>query len=95
MKVLGIIPASKADLRVVGGKPLMVWTIEAALKSTEITRLLVATDDDEVSDVAWAHKCASLLTNNGKTYEAMLPGYDKIIVMEPREADAFQAHSAA
>ena len=59
MKVLGIIPARggskripKKNIRILAGKPLISHTIEAALKSKHINRLIVSTDDDEIARVA-------------------------------------------
>ena len=59
MDVLGLIPArggSKGipgkNLVPVGGKPLLAWTVEAALGATELTRVVVSTDDDEIASVA-------------------------------------------
>jgi len=37
------------------GKPLIAWTIEAALKSTAMTRVFVTTDDDEIGRVATSY----------------------------------------
>jgi len=58
-EVIGIIPArggSKGvpgkNLRPLGGKPLIGWTIEAALAAETITRLVVSTDDAEIAAVA-------------------------------------------
>jgi CMP-N,N'-diacetyllegionaminic acid synthase len=34
------------------GKPLVAWTIEAACRSAHIDRLILSTDDEEISDVA-------------------------------------------
>jgi CMP-N-acetylneuraminic acid synthetase len=34
------------------GKPLIAWTIEAALQSTQYDRVLVSTDDEEIADIA-------------------------------------------
>jgi CMP-N-acetylneuraminic acid synthetase len=34
------------------GKPLIAWTIEAALKSTQYDRVLVSTDDQEIASIA-------------------------------------------
>ena len=36
------------------GKPLLAWTIEAALKSEQYDRVLVSTDDYEISEIAKA-----------------------------------------
>ena len=35
----------------VGGKPLIAWTIEAALKSTLLSKTIVSTDDEEIASV--------------------------------------------
>ncbi|ATF15915.1 acylneuraminate cytidylyltransferase family protein [Brevibacillus sp. HB1.4B] len=57
--VLAIIPARggskgipRKNIREVGGKPLLSWTIEEAKKSAYIDRLIVSTDDEEIADVA-------------------------------------------
>lgn len=39
----------------VGGKPLIAWTIAAALATPGISRVLVSTDDPEIAEVARAH----------------------------------------
>ncbi len=59
MRFLGIIPArggSKGvpgkNIRPLAGKPLMVWTIEAAQTSGAIDRLIVSTDDENIAAVA-------------------------------------------
>jgi CMP-N,N'-diacetyllegionaminic acid synthase len=59
MEVVGLIPArggSKAILRKnlvpLGGKPLIGWTIDAALASRRLTRMIVSTDDPEIAEVA-------------------------------------------
>ena len=59
MKVLGIIPARggsrrvpKKNIRLLAGEPLILYTIEAALKSKHINRLIVSTDDPEIAKVA-------------------------------------------
>ena len=57
--VLGIIPARGGSKRVPGknlrslcGKPLIAWTIEAALASEVCDRLIVSTDSPEIAEVA-------------------------------------------
>ena len=59
MDVLGLIPArggSKGILRKnlasVGGRPLLAWTVDAARAATELTRVVVSTDDDEIAAAA-------------------------------------------
>lgn len=57
--ILGLIPArggSKGvpgkNIRTLNGKPLIAWTIEAALQSKLLTRLIVSTDDEAIASVA-------------------------------------------
>lgn len=59
MKILAIIPAragSKGipgkNIKVTGGKPLIVWTIEAAKRCEQIDRIVVSSDSDEILNVA-------------------------------------------
>jgi len=56
MNVLGVIPARGGSKRFPGknikdllGKPLIAYTIEAALGSTKIDRLIVSTDDEKTA----------------------------------------------
>lgn len=42
----------RKNLVVVGGKPLIAWTIEAALKSNFVDRVLISTDDEEIAQIA-------------------------------------------
>lgn len=44
----GIPGKNIADL---AGKPLIAWTIEAALKSPSVNRLIVSTDDEKIAEV--------------------------------------------
>jgi N-acylneuraminate cytidylyltransferase len=58
-EILALIPARggsksipRKNLVVVGGKPLIAWSIEQALASRCITRTVVSTDDAEIAEVA-------------------------------------------
>lgn len=58
-EVLAIIPArggSKGIYRKnivdLGGKPLLAWTIESAIKAKKVTRVVVSTEDREIADIA-------------------------------------------
>lgn len=60
--VLALVPARggsksipRKNLRLVGGKPLIAWSIEHALRSRHITRVIVTTDDLEIAEVARRH----------------------------------------
>tara|TARA_Y100000996_G_C22513749_1_gene639554 strand:- start:528 stop:1241 length:714 start_codon:yes stop_codon:yes gene_type:complete len=37
------------------GKPMLSWTIEAALKSEKFNRVIVSTDDEEIAEIAIKH----------------------------------------
>jgi CMP-N-acetylneuraminic acid synthetase len=59
VNILGIIPARggskrlpRKNVRLLGGKPLVAWAIEAARASRRLTRLVVSSDDAEVLDIA-------------------------------------------
>jgi CMP-N,N'-diacetyllegionaminic acid synthase len=61
MKILAIVPArggSKRlpgkNIKVLGGRPLIAWTIEAALQSGVVTDVVISTDDLAIADVARA-----------------------------------------
>lgn len=60
--VLGIIPARggskglpRKNILPLAGKPVIAWTIEAALKSRSVTRTIVTTEDAEIADIAKAN----------------------------------------
>ena len=59
MEIIAIIPArggSKGipgkNIKPLSGKPLIVWTIEAAQGSKHVTRTIVSTDDEKIAEVA-------------------------------------------
>jgi CMP-N-acetylneuraminic acid synthetase len=57
--VIAIIPARggsksirRKNLQHLGSKPLLMWPIESSLRSPEIDRTIVSTDDEEIAEVA-------------------------------------------
>ncbi|MCB0847293.1 MAG: acylneuraminate cytidylyltransferase family protein [Bacteroidetes bacterium] len=59
MRILGIIPARggskgviKKNIKLLGNKPLIGYTIDAARESQKLTRTIVSTDDPEIASVA-------------------------------------------
>ncbi len=61
-EVLGVVPARggsrglpRKNVLPLAGKPLIAWTVEAALAAETIARVVVSTDDDEIASVARAH----------------------------------------
>lgn len=62
--ILAIIPARggskgvpRKNIKNLAGKPLIVWTIEAAKKSKYIDRLILSSEDDEIIGVAQKYGC--------------------------------------
>ena len=43
---------SRKNTRVVAGKPLIAWTIEAAVASRFVDQIVVSTDDPQIADIA-------------------------------------------
>lgn len=59
MKILALVPARggskrlpRKNVRRLGGKPLIVWSIDSALGLDDVSDVLVSTDDLEISDIA-------------------------------------------
>ncbi len=58
MKVLGIIPARggskgvpRKNIRLLGGKPLLAYAAESALRAKNLTRVILSTEDEEIAEV--------------------------------------------
>lgn len=61
-EILAVIPARggskgvpQKNIKPLAGKPLIAWTIQEAKKSKYLTRIIVATDDKEIVDIAKQH----------------------------------------
>ena len=104
MKVLGIIPARggskgmpKKNIRPLLNKPLIAWTIEQALKSKYIDRVVVSTDDPAIARLAKKHgadvpfmRPDKLATDKAKSIDVVshallsLPEkYDYVVLLQP------------
>jgi len=58
MNVLGIIPArggskgvARKNIRLLGGKPLLAYTAETALRAKRLTRVILSTEDEEIARI--------------------------------------------
>lgn len=63
-RVLGLITARggsrglpRKNIRPLGGRPLIAWTIEAARQSAYIDRIVLSTDDAEIAEIAQEWGC--------------------------------------
>ncbi len=60
--ILGVTPARggskgipRKNIREIGGKPLIAWTIEVAKKSKLLNRYIVSTENDEIARISKLH----------------------------------------
>lgn len=102
-RVLGVVPArggSKGvpgkNIRRVGGKPLIAWTIEAAHSSKYLDHVVLTSDDREIIDVAKEYNCdvpfvrdSHLASDTTPTIDVVLdaidrcPGYEWVVLLQP------------
>lgn len=103
MAILGLIPARggskgipRKNIGLIAGKPLIAWTIEAALESNRIDRVVVTTDDSEIAEVARAHgadvpflRPAELALDETPGIDPVLhavdalPGFEAVVLLQP------------
>ncbi len=69
-RTLGVIPARLAStrlprkvLRLIAGKPMLAWVVEAAQACPQLDRIVVATDSSEVAGLCARHHWPVLLTS--------------------------------
>lgn len=102
-KILAVITARggskgvpRKNIRMVGGKPLIAWTIEAAKASRHLDRVVLSSEDDEIIAVARSHGCevpfvrpVSLAQDETPGVDPVLhaldelPGYDVVVLLQP------------
>ena len=84
--ILAIIPARggskrlpKKNIKILGGKPLISWTIEAARNSKFIDRIIVSTDSNEIAEISqkWGAEVpfirpSSLATDDASSEDVIL-----------------------
>jgi CMP-N,N'-diacetyllegionaminic acid synthase len=99
---LAVIPARggskrvpRKNIRSVGGKPLIAYTIESALQSRHLDAVVVTSDDDEILEVAaeYGVKCLlrpeNLALDSTPSIDTTLhaierfPGFDQIVLLQP------------
>lgn len=103
MAILGLIPARggskgipRKNVLPIAGKPLIAWTIEAALAAESIDRVVVTTDDAEIVAVSADHgadvpflRPANLARDETPGIDPVLhaidalPSYDTVVLLQP------------
>lgn len=102
-KVLALITARggskglpRKNVLQVAGRPLIAWTIEAALKSNIVDRVVLSSDDNEIIETAKSWGCsvpfrrpAHLANDTASSMQVVLhaleqlPGFDYVILLQP------------
>jgi len=102
-KILAVIPARggskgipRKNIKNIGGKPLIAWTIEEAKKSKYIDRLILSSEDKEIIQVAKDYGCdvpftrpINLAQDTTPSVDVllhaidMLPDYDYVLLLQP------------
>jgi N-acylneuraminate cytidylyltransferase len=84
--VLAIIPArggSKGlpgkNIKPVGGKPLIAWTIEAATKSKFIDRVVLSSDDENIINTATQYGCEAPFVRPKELAQDDSPAIDTVL----------------
>lgn len=100
---LALIPARggsrgipRKNVRELGGKPLIAWTIEAALAAKGVERVVVSTEDEEIAAIArtWGAETpfmrpAELASDTAPGIAPVLhaveqlPGHDSLVLLQP------------
>lgn len=103
MKTLALIPARggskgipKKNINLFFGKPLIAWTIEAALKCPQIDRVVVSTDSLEIAEIAAQYgaevpfiRPPYLSTDEASTIDVVMHAFestekfDSIVLLQP------------
>ena len=86
MKTFALIPARggskgipRKNIRMIAGKPLIVWTIEAALRSALLDAVVVSTDDAEIADVARSAGAQVPFMRPAELARDQTPGLDPVM----------------
>lgn len=102
-KVLALITARggskglpRKNVLTAAGKPLIAWTVDAALTASSVSRVVLSTDDDEIMNAAATAGCdipfrrpAELATDEASSMDVVLhalkelPGYDFVALLQP------------
>ncbi|MBN2964204.1 acylneuraminate cytidylyltransferase family protein [Sulfurospirillum sp. T05] len=99
---LAIIPARggskrlpRKNILVLCGKPLVVWSVEAGLKSNYIDRVVVSSDDDEILEISKQHGAETIKRPDGLASDTAgsfdviehavnnFEKYDYIVLLQP------------
>jgi CMP-N,N'-diacetyllegionaminic acid synthase len=69
----------RKNIKLLGGKPLIIWTIEAALGSTMLSDVVVSTDDPEIADIALRAGAQVPFMRPSELAQDQTPGIDPVL----------------
>ncbi len=86
MNTFALIPARggskgipRKNIKMIAGKPLIVWTIEAALQSSLLSAVVVSTDDREIADAARRAGAQVPFMRPAELAQDQTPGLDPVL----------------
>lgn len=86
MTVLALVPARggskgipRKNIKLFGGKPLIAWTIEVALRSRSIDAVVVSTEDEEIAEVACRWGAQVPFLRPAELAQDATPGIDPVL----------------
>ena len=102
-KILALITArggskglARKNVLLAGGKPLVAWTVQAALNAKSVDRVVLSSDDDEIMAAALDAGCevpfrrpAILANDHASSMDVVLhalselPHYDYVVLLQP------------
>ena len=84
--ILGIIPARggskgipRKNIRLLGDKPLLAWTVQTALQSAVLDRLILTTEDEEIAEVGRTCGCEVLFLRPQELATDETPGIEPVL----------------
>jgi CMP-N,N'-diacetyllegionaminic acid synthase len=69
----------RKNIKFMAGKPLIVWTIEAALRSSLLSEVVVSTDDPEIAEVARQAGAQIPFMRPAELAQDQTPGLDPVL----------------
>jgi CMP-N,N'-diacetyllegionaminic acid synthase len=69
----------RKNIKLIAGKPLIVWTIEAALRSSLLEAVVVSTDDPEIAEVARRAGAQVPFMRPAELAQDQTPGLDPVL----------------
>lgn len=86
----------RKNVQLLGGLPLIAWTVRAALDANCITRVIVSTDDDEIAEAARDagaevpfRRPSELASDTATSVDVMahalnaVPGFERAVLLQP------------